>query len=118
MRVPGPANDTRRSLDGRRAAIDRELGFSVENDEHLFDGVVKMVADARSRRDHAAMEKIELGRDGPTIEECGEGHAAGPSVHGGRLPERGRVGVDDSPRQRLRRRLLREQHRSRGHAEE
>ena len=116
--MPGPADDTRRSLNGGRAAIDRELGFSVENDEHLFDDVVKMVADAGSRRDHASMEKIELGRHGATIEQCREGHAAGPSVHRDRLPERGRVGVDDSPRQRLLRRLLREQHRSRGHAEE
>jgi hypothetical protein len=109
---------TRRSFDCGGTAIDRELRFSVENDEHLLDGVVKVVADAGSRRDHAAMEKVELGRDGPAIEECGEGHAAGPSVHGGRLPERSRVGVDDSLRQSLRRRLLREQHRSRGHAEE
>src|SRR4029453_6675400 len=54
LRGPGPAYDAGRPLDGGCAAVDRELRFSVENDEHLFDGVVKVVADARSGREHTA----------------------------------------------------------------
>jgi hypothetical protein len=48
---------TSRSLYCRRATIDRELRFPIENDEHFFDGVVEVVANTGSRRDLAAMQK-------------------------------------------------------------
>ena len=66
--MPGTADDARGTLDGGGAAVNRELGCSVENDEHLFDDVVEMVADARAGRDHAAMQEVELGRHGAPIE--------------------------------------------------
>ena len=96
-----PADHTGRSLDGGRAPVDGELGFSVENHEHLLDGVVEVVADAGTGRYHAAMQKVELGRHAASIEKRSECHAAGATVHGGRLPEGPGVGVNDAPRQRV-----------------
>ena len=95
--MPGTADHTRGAFDGGGAAVDRELGFAVEDHEHLFDNVVEMVADPRAGRDHAAMQEVELGRHGAPIEQRREAHAAGAAVHGGQLPECGRVSVDYPP---------------------
>ena len=99
--MAGAADNSRRSLDRGGTAVDRELGFSVEDDEHFFDDVVEMMADARAGRNHAAMQEVELGRHGAPIEQRREAHASGAAVHGGRLTERSRIGVDYPPRRSL-----------------
>ena len=47
-------------LQQRRAAVDGELGFAVEDDEHLLRCVVEVMPDAAARRDLAAMKEIEI----------------------------------------------------------
>ena len=101
VRVAGAADDAGRALDRGRAPVDGELRFAVENDEHLFDDVVEVVADAGARRDHAAMQEVEFRRHGAPVEQRRERHAAGAGVDGARLPERRGVGVDDARRRAL-----------------
>jgi hypothetical protein len=103
--MPRPADNTSRSLYSRRSSIDRELGFSVENDEHLFDGVVEVVANPGSRRNLAAMQEIELGRNSASVEKGRERHRTCAAMHGGRWAVRGRIRMDDSPSRRVLRNL-------------
>ena len=84
-------------LSRRRHSSGRVYDFAIEDDEHLLDHVVKVVADARARRDHAAVQEIELGRHGAAVEQRRDRHAARAAVHRGGLPVGGRIGVDDAP---------------------
>ena len=60
MRITHTADDRRRPLKARGAAIDRELPLAVEYDEHLLNGVVKVVPDAAARGNLAAVQEIEM----------------------------------------------------------
>ena len=97
--MPGPANHTRRSFDQRGASVNRELGFSVKNHEHLFNSVMEVMANTGARRDLAAMEKIELRGNRATIEQSGERHRPGATMHRRRWTESSRVGVRNAARQ-------------------
>src|SRR4030095_11977358 len=103
--MPGSADDASRSFYCRRATIDRELRFPIENDEHFFDGVVEVVANTGSRRDLAAMQKIEFRRNSASGEKGRERHSTSATVYGGRRAKCGRIGMDDSPRQYVLRNL-------------
>src|SRR5881394_1971070 len=94
--MAGSAENTRRPLNQGRASIDGELGFAIENDEHLLNGVVEMMADARASRNLAPMQKIEFRCDGAAIEQRGERHSTGAAMHSGRRTVCRRVGVYDS----------------------
>jgi hypothetical protein len=50
-----------------RFAVDSELGFTIENDEHFFDGVVEVMTNARARWNLAAMQKVEFGVTAPRL---------------------------------------------------
>jgi hypothetical protein len=60
----------------------------------------KVMPDARARRNDAAMQKLNSGRQRSAAEQRREGHAAGAAVDRGRLPVRRRVGVRDPLRER------------------
>ncbi len=95
------ADDADRPLHERGAPVDRELRLTVENHEHLLDGVVEVVSDAAAGGNLAPMEEVEVRPDGAPIEQRDEGHRAGAGMHGRYLPEAARVGVDDALRERL-----------------
>ena len=63
VRITHTADDRRRPLKARGAAIDRELPLAVEDDEHLLNGVVKVVPDAAARGNFAAVQEIEMRSD-------------------------------------------------------
>ena len=44
-------------------AVDRELRFAVEDDEHLLDRVVKVVADTAPGGNLATVQEVEMGAD-------------------------------------------------------
>ena len=99
MRVAGPAQHTRRALHARRAPVDRELRFAVEDHEHLLDDVVEVMADAGARRNDAAMQEVELRRQRAAIQQRRERHGAGPAVDGGQRAKRRRIRVHNPLRQ-------------------
>ena len=78
VRVAGPAEDAGRALHARRAPVDRELRFAVEDHEHLLDDVVEVMADAGARRNDAAMQEVELRRDRAAIQQRRERHVPAP----------------------------------------
>jgi hypothetical protein len=55
MGMTHPANGSGRSFQQRCTPIDRELRLAVQNDKHLFALIVKMLANAALRKDHASM---------------------------------------------------------------
>ena len=63
VRIAHAADDRRRPLKPRGAAVDGELPLAVEDDEHLLHGVVKVVADAAARGNLAAVQEIEVWSD-------------------------------------------------------
>ena len=79
--VTGAAEHAGRSLHRGRAPVDGELRFAVEDDEHLLDHVVEVMTDAGSCGNHAAVQEVELGRDGTAIQQRREGHRPGAPVH-------------------------------------
>ena len=107
VRITHAADDRRRPLNARGAAVDRELPLAVEDDEHLLHGVVKVVADAAARGNLAAVQEIEVRPNRAPVEQPGERHVAGAGVHGGQRSILGRIGGHDARRQwrRLRRRV-------------
>jgi hypothetical protein len=44
----------------RSAAIDGELGLAIEDDEHLFGGIMKVMPYASAWHDLAAVHEIEI----------------------------------------------------------
>jgi len=100
--VSGPAEYTGRPLDGGGASVDGELRLAVEDHEHLLDHVVEVVADAGARRNHAAVQEIELWCDGAAIQEHGERHGAGAAMHGRQWAISRRIRVHNPLGQRAR----------------
>ena len=79
--------------------LDGELRFTVQDHEHFFDDVVEVVTDAGARRNHAAMEKIELRGQRAAIQQRPERHAVGAAVHRGGRAKGRRIRVRDPLRQ-------------------
>ena len=103
-----------RSLQHRRAAVDRELRFAVEDDEHLFALIVEVRADAALRLDDAAVQEVQVRVERRRVEEPHVVELAGAAVHARRRAILCRLGVRDAlgERQLLRTRgraLLRQQ---------
>jgi hypothetical protein len=91
----------RRALDQGRSPVDGELRLAVQNDEHLLHGVVKMLADAGLRRQHAPVQEKKVRLEIRGVQQRREGHRAGPAVNRRRRPVARRVGVADPLRQRI-----------------
>ena len=69
MRVTQAARRPGRSLQDRRSAIDGELGFAIEDHEHLFTSIVKVSANSALWFDDAAMEELQIGLYGMGVAE-------------------------------------------------
>ena len=87
VRVAHARRRARRPFQRRGPAVDRELRFAVENDEHLLAVVVEMRADARLRLDHAAVEEPQVGVERIAAEDAEE-VAAGPRARRARSRRR------------------------------
>ena len=66
------------SLQRRRPAVDGELRFAVEDDEHLLAVVVEVLPDAGFRLDGAAMKEPEVRVERVAVEEREVVQLAGP----------------------------------------
>ncbi len=76
VRMPHAGGRADGSFENRRTAVDGELGLSVEDDEHLFAGVVEVVAYAAAGHDLAAMDEIQGHVHGRGGHEDFAGHVA------------------------------------------
>ncbi len=94
VRMSHPHRRSRDALQHRRAAVDRELRFAVEDDEHLFGGVMEVVADAAARRDLAAMKEIEIRLQRAAGQERHAVHVADAAVRPARAIPAGVVMAD------------------------
>ena len=65
MRTGAPAGP----FSTRRAAVDRELRFPVEDHEHLFALIVEVRADAALRLDDAAMQEVQVRVERSRVEQ-------------------------------------------------
>jgi hypothetical protein len=97
--IPHAADHRRRTRKAGGAAVDRELRFAVEDDEHLLDRVVKVVADTAPGGDLATVEEVEVGADRAPAQQPGKGHVAGAGVHRGERAIGGWIGGHDASRQ-------------------
>ena len=82
------------------AAIDRKLGFAVEDDEHLLALVVEMGADAALGLDHAAVHEKQIGFQRLGIEQRPIVQRTRAIMHRLHVAILRRVGVGDSLLQR------------------
>ena len=92
----------RPALEHRGPPVDGELGFPIEDDEHLLALVVEVGADAALRLDDAAVQEEQVGVERRVIEQGRVVELAGPAVHRRARPVFRRVGVHDALRQRPR----------------
>src|SRR5579875_761974 len=58
------------------AAINRKLGLTVEDDEHLLTAVMKVMTDSTPRVKDASVHKLQIGVQGMEIEQIHEAHFA------------------------------------------
>ena len=106
VRVAQACRSARRPLQHGRALIDRELGFAIEDDEHLFALVVEVGADAALGLNHAAMHEKQIALECLRIEERPIVQRTRAIVHRLHVAILRGVGVGDSLLQREQRRGL------------
>ena len=68
--VPHAAGRAGRALDDGRAAVDGELRFAVEDDEHLLALIMEVRADAALRLNDAAVQEVQIGFEAVGVEQA------------------------------------------------
>jgi len=96
VRVAHAVGGTGGRLQRGGAAVDGELGVvAVQDHEHLFTGIVEMLADAAMGLDDAAMQEDQVGGKRLSAEQGAELHRPGAFMHaGGALHPAGVVMAD------------------------
>ena len=74
-----------RLTDQRGATIDRELCLAIQNYEHLFALIVKVLADTTVRHDHATMEENQIWFHSVGAQHDPEIHGSRSVMHGGEM---------------------------------
>ena len=93
------AKSAGRSLQGGSSAVNRELGFAIENDKHLFAGVVKVSANSALWLNHSTMQKEQVGVECMEVEQRHVIEGPWAPVYSGAVSELSRIGVSDAHRQ-------------------
>ena len=102
MGVAHPHRCAGRPLQDRRASVDRELRLTVKDDEHLFALIVKVMTNASTRHDLAAMHELQIGGQGTAGQERLTRHVAGAVMRAAAAILTW-IGVADALSQRLQR---------------
>ncbi len=95
-----PRRRARGPFQRRGPAIDRKLGFAIEDDEHLLALVMEMRADAALGLDHPAVHKKQVGFQCLGIEQRSIVQRTGAIMDRLHVAILRRVGVGDSLLQR------------------